>query len=760
MKKTALLAIALSPFILNAQLQEEVYDSSYEDEQEESEYVADRDALYDGEQELADASDSDDQDSYTSTSAQDSECHSPYHRMHVGVRHTEARGVGYTDGYTTIEGFGIYDHNPYFMPFLDLRGHVFNSGKVAGNVGIGERTVIPCINHIFGLYLYYDVRQSNHRLHVVNQLSPGIELLGKRMEYRMNGYFPVGRDKSRAYSYEFNSFDGNNILLKYKQKFAMTGGDAEVGVHITQSTKYDLYAAAGPYFFSSKRASSWGGKTRLLGRYKEYVSLEASYSFDHLFKSVVQGTVAFNYPFGRKLRRKDRNCPQQNDLMLSRAAFAPYRFEIPVVKRKTRKTAAINPATGKPWQVWFVNNTSSSAGTFKSPFPTLLQAQNASSPNDMIYVFPGDGTTTGMNMGIDLQDGQTFFGSGISHKIQTTKGQMKIPAFSKTAPSITNTAGSVVTLGNGNEVSGMNIFVQTINAKGIDGTAGIIGAIIDSNSISSSVQSHGIRLFGSGNFSVTNNQMSSSGVSLTFGTQVQFTGVTNVNVSNNVSSGYGTSVQVVPLTGGNPVSLSANIVDNTYSNFGTNGISANFQVPVANMKIAGNTVNNTVGTSTQGAIAFSVNNVVSGDLLVDSNMVTSTSPTATNNIFIQIGSSSLGMAITNNNVVTGTVAGATAFSIQAVSGASTINANIANNQFSVLASTGNGIVFTNGGTITSICASITNNQGVGASAVNGISLASTLPGVFNIDNFSGNQAPNISITGNSVNLVAPGFCSQ
>src|SRR3954467_12102897 len=109
------------------------------------------------------------------------QCQSPLHAMHIDIRHTESKGLGYKDGYTTLEGFGIYDHNPYFMPFLDLRGHVFNNGKFAGNIGLGERTVIPSINHVFGFYAYYDVREAGHDF-TVHQLSPGIELLGKRME--------------------------------------------------------------------------------------------------------------------------------------------------------------------------------------------------------------------------------------------------------------------------------------------------------------------------------------------------------------------------------------------------------------------------------------------------------------------------------------------------------------------------------------------------------------------------------------------------
>jgi hypothetical protein len=755
MKKTALLAIALSPLLLNAQLQEELDDSFYEEGQEEADYIADG---YSNDDEDTDVSDSDSDESDSYTNDQDSTCHSPYHMMHVGVRHTEARGVGYNDGYTTIEAFGIYDHNPYFMPFLDLRGHVFNSGKGAGNVGIGERTVIPCINHIFGAYVYYDVRQENHHLNVINQVSPGIELLGKRMEYRMNGYFPVGRTKGRAYNYEFSNFEGNNILLKYRKKFAMTGGDAEVGAHFIQSTKYDLYGAAGPYYFSAQHASSWGGKARLLGRYKEYVSLEASYSFDSVFRSIVQGTVAVNLPFGGKLKRRDsKNCPQKNDLMLSRAAFAPYRFEIPVVKRKTLRTKAINPATGQPWQVFFVNNTSSSNGTFESPFSTLFAASNASDVNDMIYVFSGDGTTKGMTTGIILQDGQQLFGSGISHRITTAQGKIKIPAFSTTAPSVSN-AGSVITLANGNEVSGMNLSVLT-SGNGIDGSAGIVGATIDSNTISSTATSNGINLSGSGNFSITNNQLLSPNATVTSAVLVTFSGSTNLNVMNNECTGYGNSIRILP--GTSLTMLSANIVGNTCSGFSGNGLSASFTAPISNIIIAGNNFNNTIGNS--ASISFNIAALSAGNLVIDSNTVNTTGPlTAATGILVLMQSPSLQMTVSNNSIVTASTGSALGISLAGQVAGSSTCANIVNNEVSVQSTGGSGISITAAANTTINCANISNNQVslLPSATGSGIIIAGTAgTGPINIGNFTQDQAPSVAI-GPNVNFVAPFSCSQ
>jgi trimeric autotransporter adhesin len=659
------------------------------------------------------------------------ECHSPFHTMHVGVRHIEANGIGYGTGYTTLEGFAIFDRNPSFMPFVDLRGHVFDDGKLAGNVGIGGRTILSSINHVLGGYLYYDVRQDRRHL-TVNQLGPGIELLGERMEYRVNGYFPVGDNKSYKYGFKFDEFKGNDIFIKAKQRRAFTGFDAELGGHITQSTKYDLYAGAGPYYFTTHYASSWGGKLRLLGRYKEFISLEFSYSYDHLFRNIVQGTVAVNLPFGRKLKREGKTCSKQNDLLLSRAAFSPNRFEIPVVKSVSRQEKAINPATGNPWKVWFVDNTSSSDGTFESPFSTLLAAQNASGPNDMIYVFPGDGTPAGMDMGIMLKDGQTLFGSGISHQIGTTKGKLTLPALSNTYPMITNTSGNVVVLGNGNEVSGMNI--SATGSSAISGNS-INGATIANNFISSNHT--GVNVIGFGKINITNNQcISSTLFVLEPGITVQPINATFMmaNISDNVVSGFSTCIDFGATSDPTTATADATISANTLSNFSHNGILFFTGMQNSIVRIVENTIINNSGTFAFGGIALSVNLAPSsGYVLIDNNQViTTTSSASTNGILAQINLATgahLNVDITNNRVVTGSGAGSVG-----------INLNTEPN-----------------GTI---CATIIDNQVIQqtASSTNDFNISTVGNGIINIDNFSGNVGPNVNVIGN-VNFVPPGTCA-
>ncbi len=663
-------------------------------------------------------------------------CRSPFHVMNAGIRHTEARGIGYKSGYTTLEGFGIYDHWNHFMPFLDLRGHVFNDGKFAGNIGIGERTALFSISHFLGTYLYYDVRQDRHGL-TVNQLSPGIELVGSRMEYRVNGYFPLGNTKSRKYGTSFDKFHDHNIILRRKQREALTGGDAEVGVHITQSTKYDLYAAAGTYYFSASEASSWGGRARLLGRYKEYVTLEASYSYDHLFRSIVQGTVGVNLPFGAKLKRRDKNCGEGRNLWFSRAAFAPQRFEIPVIKRVKRHSKAINPATGKPWSVWFVNNTSHSNGTYESPFSTLVNAQNASSANEMIYVFSGDGTTTGMNQGITLKAGQLFFGSGTKQHFVTTLGSMTIPVMTKNNPSITNASGNVVTVASSNTVSGFNISYTGSNTGIISPVSGISNAKIINNSFASSSTGSGsnaISLFGAGRFIIDNNQltqMSPAGKGIVL-TPVY--GTMQGEIKSNIINGVQTAVALnsTSTQGMYDFTIEQNSITNANpSNLTTSGMTV-FLTGASKVNISDNSITiKLINTDSALAVIDDTTSVSPTARIVGNQIVSTSAATQVIGLNVSIGQGLdvfRRITVTNNSITIGsTDSSSNAYFFSAQNGPSQ-------------------------------CLSLDNNISINATGSTAFRFLATSGSVINIDSIENNVGGPVSATG--ANLVAPGTCGN
>ncbi|MBI3927897.1 MAG: right-handed parallel beta-helix repeat-containing protein [Armatimonadetes bacterium] len=64
---------------------------------------------------------------------------------------------------------------------------------------------------------------------------------------------------------------------------------------------------------------------------------------------------------------------------------------------------------------FYVNNTAPAGGngTLASPFNTLAQAVAAADPGDVLFVFRGDGTPSGLTGAVALQDGQSLIGEGI-----------------------------------------------------------------------------------------------------------------------------------------------------------------------------------------------------------------------------------------------------------------------------------------------------------------------------------------------------------
>ena len=162
-------------------------------------------------------------------------CQDGKRHYRVSARHIEAGGIGYSQGYTTLEGFFAPDPQQWLlMPFLDLRGHVFNNGKMAANAGLGFRGISGC--RTYGLNAYYDYRNTK-RLHY-NQVGVGLETLGTLWDFRINGYLPVGRKMTSPYNVQFGSFSGHYLLLSQKRQFAMKGADAEIGFHFGKISKF------------------------------------------------------------------------------------------------------------------------------------------------------------------------------------------------------------------------------------------------------------------------------------------------------------------------------------------------------------------------------------------------------------------------------------------------------------------------------------------------------------------------------------------
>ncbi len=353
-------------------------------------------------------------------------CNDQCQPFRISARHIENKGIGYNTGYTTLEAFLAAPTDLWpVMPFVDLRGHIFNDGHWAANAGLGLRSLLK--DRVYGAYAYYDYRDTKRKGY--NQVSFGLETLGTFWDLRFNGYAVVGSRQSRTYDTQFSQFAGNNIFYTQKFQYALSGGNAEVGFYPLKMKDVTLYTGIGPYYLKGPVGDAvWGGQTRAKAMWKEYVGAELSYSYDHTFKNIVQGQVFLSLPLGPKGKvreSKGRSC-MDNYLLCQRMIEPVAKNEIIPVTTKKNKKLAINPATGQPYTVYFVNNLSHSAGTYESPFSTLAAAESAAQANDIIYVYPGDLTSTGLSSGVTLKNGQQLLGATINQALITTAGQITL----------------------------------------------------------------------------------------------------------------------------------------------------------------------------------------------------------------------------------------------------------------------------------------------------------------------------------------------
>jgi hypothetical protein len=505
------------------------------------------------------------------------------------IRHIESGGIGYEDGYTTLEAFFASDPSQWRVtPFLDARGHVFDNGKWAANAGAGLRALWK--NRAYGINAYYDYR--NVGRFNSNQVGVGLETLGELFDFRINGYLPVGTKISNPYHTVFKKFSGHHMLLSQKYQSAMKGADAEFGFHFGKSKSFDFYAAAGPYYFIGEKAPvTWGGKARILGAFKDILILEISDSYDRTFHNKFQGQISLSFSFGPKswIEARGRTCEVANTLN-DRMLQPVGRQEIIVVDKVRKNTVAIDPATGLPYFFVFVNNTSHSDGTYESPYHSFAQAQANSSPNDIIYVFPGDGTTTGMDSGISLKPNQKLWGSSLSYLMQTTQGMMSIPAQSSSAPTITNTNintdGNAITLATNNAISGF-IITSALNDAiyGADPQNLEVSSCTFTNTNTYAIEAS---FSGDASISLTNNQFLNNvnGIILTLN------GTSNVVCLDNTFTGQ-TSISSIPLE-----------------------ISANSNILTTRIE------NNVFDGNTTGSIRYDLNNVVNADITLLNNTIT------------------------------------------------------------------------------------------------------------------------------------------
>jgi hypothetical protein len=389
------------------------------------------------------------------------------HSFRFVLKHREANGIGYNQGYSSLDGFFLFSSIKNWHPFFDVRAHIFNNGRPAANLGFGLRYLPDNVRAVFGVNGFFDFKNTCHS--TFEQAGFGFEVLGEKWGMRANGYIPIFT-KNHTYNIDFYEFQGHRAFFRARHEMAFKGFDVSLNRMLLDYKKWNLSSTLDGYmFFTNYNKSAMGGLFKLKSEMFRFFSIEGQVSYDSYFKYIGQVQAALTIAFGKKvsINRKNLLLPERRALC-RRIAEEVDRFEMIVTTKHAVDSAARDLRTGKELFIVFVNNTASSAGhgTASSPYKTLAMAELHSSPNDMIYVYGGDGTSTGMNTGIHLKDGQWLQSSSLPFLVTSAFGRSAIPAQTSTQPVISNPLSSAVALANNTIVSGFTLSSPISNIRG------------------------------------------------------------------------------------------------------------------------------------------------------------------------------------------------------------------------------------------------------------------------------------------------------
>ena len=420
-------------------------------------------------------------------------------------------GLGYSGAYATLGA-----KTRIFQDYFDGRWLVEGQANVAledggffGNIGLSRVVSIDSAGADIALGLWFDRDSSgpsdfNHTMDAVG-ISGSIKT--QNFDLIGNGYLPIGTsDFSLGDPTGVDCFLNHSIVLQAGIDSALQGFDATLRLRPYYLSMFNGTFDIGGYSYGSDLVPDFNGvRVRLGGQPfgNGIVGLEVNH--DDRFNTTAALSLGWQFggrgnSFESSRIGRDLEKTQRNDHVA--------RFNQELI-------LARHPDTNDPYLVYHVDNNqlATGDGTFDSPFLTLKEAEAAASENSIIFVNFGDGTDTGMDEGIILQDGQQLLANGTAHTINVQNGGtfQLCNDLNGLAPTISNDLGAVVTLADGNTVRGFNIDASGATF-GIfsNGTSRDSVNTIENNTIDGALI-HGISVnFGRGAWNFANNTITGS----------------------------------------------------------------------------------------------------------------------------------------------------------------------------------------------------------------------------------------------------------
>lgn len=377
--------------------------------------------------------------------------------------------------------------------FLDGQVTMNDESHVGYNLGVGYRFMTlplfpfsPDDEKIMGVSLWSD-GQTVGGDNFFSQIGVSLEMLGEHIDFRANGYAPVGPRTRTRDGIETGTltFAENSIAqqLQLVRDTALTIGEAEVAGRLGD---LDAWAFAGVYGLNGGQYDAVGGQVGLRGYATPDLLLSIAIANDDEFDTnalfsatwFIGRTRAENCPTGR-LRDRMRDPVIRHDYI------ATQQDSILVAG------AAINDVNNDPLRIVHVDSSAAAGGdgTFENPLNSLDDINANSMDGDIVLAHAESDFNDQTAM---LRDNQTFVGEGGGNTFSVNllgQGTIDLPETAAGArdgniATIAGAAGSSgVTLADGNTVQNL-AFDGGLNAISSDLTNGSFGANLNNLTIS------------------------------------------------------------------------------------------------------------------------------------------------------------------------------------------------------------------------------------------------------------------------------------
>ncbi|MER9393241.1 MULTISPECIES: hypothetical protein [unclassified Mesorhizobium] len=391
-------------------------------------------------------------------------------------------GANNNGGNTAIEGFLPLKQNLESVLFLDVRSKYDFDDGFGQDVGLGVRRIVnPDL--MIGGYAYLNIQ--NHDSHQFVASTLGLEAITSKYDAHVNVYLPISGDRSTAGQESSLSLVGHQLIEQISaiahRDYAAWGIEGEVGVQVplnlpeNHSLRFDL----GAYHFGDPDGddgSITGAKAGLEYSIGDVIGKGTSLTFtgevrndnrdDTQFAGSIRLTVPLNafdkgsssaddgaepvYPVSPGLRKRV-NERVRGDIGV--------RIESQDKVTGTSTRVAINAATNTAFGQFFFadgDNDALGLGTIGDP-TTLDNAVAGAGANAVVVALGGKGNIT--TAGVTLANGQTVIGGGGGVQARLVDGSIGTYNFGGSNGTLqgTNPANNVLTLANGNTLSGIII---------------------------------------------------------------------------------------------------------------------------------------------------------------------------------------------------------------------------------------------------------------------------------------------------------------